>query len=576
MSGENEQEIISLPSYIDTSKAHECFYKWVEDQSGEQFAREVFNINRLNKKYYGCICFWFRTKGASKTDTVIAVPGSDMVPDALIKLSGNYDYTEQDDTDRACTEITADEDEAEEEALRRLKNEHPEFFGEDGELKNTKLLASFHASIPVWEGTYSVKYGKEHKFFIDAQTGEASGENCSDKEKNSILKSKQKKAKKQAPAPKSEDSADQQTPDETVPETEEETEEDIKEAEEAKKRYILISLIIIALIGLMLVINMLLNIGKTPKTPANGKPAQTSNINAKSKPKFDPKSIIRKEEKKEDLGSAESFANGLINSIKMRNFPDIYGKMVSENEKTSIVFPEASEGFEDITNEFDGSLEHYFEHTSAIFPEGKAKLIKEETSEIQPSELLDGTDSESSAKPEGKKTVKIAIVESSFIESGNWSDNPDAPETRNRQICRFTLIKRDKDWKICRVEEKNETPSEEDIEKVIGKTEQYSQVEENKSGENKEEEKPSEPSSEPQSNTGSDQTAQEPQEQIQTSSPEPPQTSSRHEEEYRQAPPPPPREKPQFTLPPSPKPEPRAASSATEGSDSGSAGGSVE
>lgn len=564
----SQNDVSILASYIDTTEAHERLYKWLEAQSGEQFVRDVFFINKMTKNYYGCIGFWFKTRPASKdgkaSNTIVVVPGGGDVPEELTRLSENYNYFKVDEAEKEFTPITVSEDEAEPLAYEMLRKRKPSLFDENGGLKEgTELVGSFNAALPLWEGTYNVKFGREHKFYIDAQTGEVTGESCSDKEKSKI-KGKAKKARKAAavqavpnrePEAASANDAPKAPEQASAPAAGNEGGDDGGDDEDARKRYVLIGLIVVGIVVLMLIINAITKPSPANRPPSPGQTVPTS-INAKSKPKFDPKTMIKKEAQKKDENSAEAFVNKIMDGLKMRSFDKLQSMMAPAEELDRDGLSE--EGFTNRTEELNGGFEGYFAKSTAIFPERSAKVVKEDAETVESGSDASGS-SNGESKPAAKVTKRTAVVESSFIE--DYKDSPDAQEIKNRQICRFTITRTDSgdpktpsEWRIVRIETKYETPSQEDVEKITGKkTEAYSKIDGDENPQAKEE-----PKNELSQTEG--QPAAAPQSQPAPVNSDPVRVQT---------------EKPQIVLPEISKPEPRATS-ASEGSESGSAGGSVE
>ena len=188
-----EQELYTLPFSILTAEAHNILYQWLEKQSTDHFERDRFSINKIYKKYYGCIVFWFSIKShvaladslmePGKKHEIVIIPGNHTVPNEVLNLSQHYDFMKLTEINPAglshdeFTPIVVNEDEVRDKAFEKLKKQQPSFFNEDDSLKDgIELNMSFPAALPFWEGTYHQRSGRDHKFFIEAQTGEIDGD----------------------------------------------------------------------------------------------------------------------------------------------------------------------------------------------------------------------------------------------------------------------------------------------------------------------------------------------------------------------------------------------------------------
>lgn len=188
-----DQDLYTLPFSILTAEAHNILYQWLEKQSDGHFERDRFSINKIYKKYYGCIVFWFSIKQHAdiarsplepgKKHEIVIIPGNSAVPTEAITLAQNYDFMQLTEinpsglTHDEFMPICVSEEDVKDKAIEKLKKQQPSFFDENGELKNgIDLNMSFPAALPFWEGTYHQRPGRDHKFLIEAQTGEIDGD----------------------------------------------------------------------------------------------------------------------------------------------------------------------------------------------------------------------------------------------------------------------------------------------------------------------------------------------------------------------------------------------------------------
>ncbi|MDQ7822463.1 MAG: zinc ribbon domain-containing protein [Candidatus Eremiobacteraeota bacterium] len=203
----------SVPLSILVSDAHTLIYSWLEAQQQDTYERENFHILRMNKKYYGCWLFWYivsengdKCTGLSmeksdleapqetqKRTKIILVPGSNEIPQEVVKLSVHYDFMELCELDEKVVDSsefvvpTLDESEAQKKALEKLKAEEPALFDYQGRLQESaKLSHSVSVFLPVWEGAYDYRGGREYTFFINGQKGQIEGEEFT-KDRNSYL-----------------------------------------------------------------------------------------------------------------------------------------------------------------------------------------------------------------------------------------------------------------------------------------------------------------------------------------------------------------------------------------------------
>lgn len=281
-------------------------------------------------------------------------------------------------------------------------------------------------------------------------------------------------------------------------------------------------------------------------TPSGRKPSYKNTnqtISAPKKPKFIPPPVKKHEEKKSEI-TPEDFCDSIIMLLSKRAFNQASSLMAAPSERQMAIPLEKETGFENRSSIFeDGQgLEVYFGKTNAIYQENTAKLIKEEE------------------KSQGKLKLKAAIVETSFIESGNW--NGSSKDVLNRQVCRISLIKTKDSWKIASIETKNEIPEEGAVDKKKLQGYGYTKAEE---AAYKPEEKSEDIGQTDNSDTqnGASPTAAR-EETVITEQTYQPATSAANVK----------KEAPQIVLPQEKAPE--IKNEAVEGNETGTAGGSVE
>lgn len=197
----------------------------------------------------------------------------------------------------------------------------------------------------------------------------------------------------------------------------------------------------------MAVLSVIICIIMTPSGRKSSYKNTNQMISAPKKPKFIPPPPVKKQEEQKSEMTAEDFCDSIILLLSKRAFNQASSLMAAPSERQMAIPLEKETGFEDRSSIFgDGQgLEVYFGKTNAIYQENTAKLIKEEE------------------KSQGKLKIKAAIVETSFIESGNWNES--SKDVLNRQVCRLSLIKTKDSWKIARIETKNEIPEEGSVDK---------------------------------------------------------------------------------------------------------------
>lgn len=184
------EELFTLPFSILTAEAHNILFQWLEKQSEGHFSRDNFSIGKIYKKFYGAHAFWYSVKpeamksgGFATPREIVIIPGSSSVPQEVIELAAHYDFMKLIDLDKKALSVTeyapikVDIKESEAKALEKLKKQQPSFFDGDDNLKSgVELEIAFPIALPVWEGFYTMGLSKEHRFYIEAQTGEIQGE----------------------------------------------------------------------------------------------------------------------------------------------------------------------------------------------------------------------------------------------------------------------------------------------------------------------------------------------------------------------------------------------------------------
>ncbi len=201
----------TVPFSVNVQDAHSILYGWLETLKGEHFQREHFHIAKMNKKYYGCWLFWFivpdshhsseedsiptSSGEAGKKKKLIVVSGSPSVPSQLLELTKFYNFMELcmlDEKLPASSEfnpITVSEKDAFDEALKRLGEEEPSLFDGRGSLSSeVNIQHRVPIALPLWEGAYDYRGGRECLFFIDGQKGNIIGEEFTKDSRSHIFK----------------------------------------------------------------------------------------------------------------------------------------------------------------------------------------------------------------------------------------------------------------------------------------------------------------------------------------------------------------------------------------------------
>jgi hypothetical protein len=202
-----EVDHYTVPLTVSVSDAHVLLFNWLEKLQGDFYKRDLFHILRMNKKYYGFWLLWFlvpaemslsgedkmldqaQDKDAApdqgKKKKIIIIPGGDY-PSEVINLLPNYDFMELSLLEQKMMSgpdymaIARSEKSAHEEALARLETEEPSLFDEKGELlPGISLCHRIPVGLPVWEGAYNFRGGKECPFYINGQKGKLIGEEFS-------------------------------------------------------------------------------------------------------------------------------------------------------------------------------------------------------------------------------------------------------------------------------------------------------------------------------------------------------------------------------------------------------------
>lgn len=598
---DNEQDnVIILSSYIDTNQAHDLLFKWIEKQNSENYVRDHFFVKEMQKKYYGCIGFWFKTKALNPekaTNIVIIVPGSNKVPEAITELSKYYDYNKFEETKKEYTPITITDDDAEPKAYELLKKQYPSLFDEFGKLNpNTEIAGACSVAIPVWEGTYNSKYGKEHKFYIDAQTGETTGDLYNDKSKANKKPTKRLTPKEIKELGKTDISLG------TIPSTNKKEETTSKKdkinekAKESKKeiedndededideneshRYIIIFLIVVAIGILLFIGSKILKPNHDPNTPT----PQNTSITAQQKPKYIPPPKEKIDKNKLEREKPENFADSIIKKLVSQKYKEI-NELISKNPDEYAEI----EGYTNVTSTFEniGELESYYSKTTSIFPEKTTKIFSQSTSNDNVDNTSDGSAIPNVIKEQAKEENNLVSVYTSYIETYNETDSiGNSSEKKDRTILIFTFSTEDNKTKIKSVHRKYEQVDEEAISQIKEKeSNAYSEISQNKSDESKKEEKVEEKTKE--ENKNNETSYQQPKQEVesQTTNKKPqinliPEGSTYVENEPQK----PKQEKKNIeeveTSTTSTTQQTNSSSnvySSSEGSESGSAGGSVQ
>jgi hypothetical protein len=202
-----EVDHYTVPLSVSVSDAHVILFNWLEKLQGEAYKRDHFHILRMNKKYYGFWLFWFlvpselslsgedRTADATaerdtaseqgKKKKIIVIPGAEY-PAEVINLTSSYDFMELSLLEQKILSspdymtISRSEKSAHEEALNLLRSEEPALFDEKSALHpGISLCNRIPIGLPVWEGAYNFRGGKECPFYINGQKGKLVGEEFS-------------------------------------------------------------------------------------------------------------------------------------------------------------------------------------------------------------------------------------------------------------------------------------------------------------------------------------------------------------------------------------------------------------
>ena len=536
-----QDNVIILSSYIDTNQAHDLLFKWIEKQNSENYVRDHFFVKEMHKKYYGCIGFWFQTKALNPkekaTNIVVIVPGSNKVPEAITELSKYYDYNKFEETTKEYTPISITDDEAEPKAYELLKKQYPSLFDEFGKLdSNTEIAGACSVAIPVWEGTYNSKYGKEHKFYIDAQTGETTGDLYNDKSKapkkptkrltpneiKELGKSDIALEKITSTSKKEETTSKKDKTNEKPKEAQKEAEnndEDDDIDENESHRYIIIFLIVVAIAILLFIGSKILNPNHDPNVPNT----QKTSITAQQKPKYNPPPKNNVEKNKTEREKPENFADSIIKKLVSQKYKEI-NELMSKNPDE---FAEI-EGYTNVTSAFEnlGELESYYSKTTSIFPEKTTKIFSQSNSnDNSENKLPDGSAIPNVIKEQAKEDNNLISVYTSYIETYNETDSiGNSSEKKDRTILIFTLSTEDNKTKIKSIHRKYEQVDEDAISQIIEKeSNSYSEISQNKEEdkkENKTEEKPKEEENKNNSETSYQQPKQEVESQTTTKKPQ--------------------------------------------------------
>ena len=512
----NEENNASiLQSYIDTKQAHDLLFQWIEKQNSETYVRDHFFLNKMIKNYYGCIGFWFKTKAINPQekpmDIIITVPGSNKVPDAVIELSKNDNFRKFEQEPKNYTPIIISEEEAEPRAYELLKKQYPNLFDEFGKLtEETELLGTFLVAIPIWEGTYNSKYGREHKFYIDAQTGEVTGDLYNDKSKANKKPTKRLTAKDLEKLNTNSDKTDitAKTEKEKTNNNESKKEEKIKSQkskksnenenkddiednkeieEDDRKRYIVIALIVLAIAILLFIFSQILKPNHDPNKPN----PQNTSITAQQKPKYTPPPKDKVEKAKIERETPEKFVDSIIKKLITQKYNEI-SELMSKNPDEAI---QIEEGYTNITSMFRdvGQLEDYYSKTTSIFPEKTTKIFgkTEEKKDVVENNLPDGSAIPSVIKEQAKEENNLVSVSTSYIETYKESNSDDnSAEKKDRTVLIFTLSIEDNKTKIKSVHRKYETVDDSAISQIIEKeSNSYSEISQKQPEEKKEEQK---------------------------------------------------------------------------------------
>lgn len=509
----NEENNASiLQSYIDTKQAHDLLFQWIEKQNSETYVRDHFFLNKMIKNYYGCIGFWFKTKAINPQekplDIIITVPGSNKVPDAVIELSKNDNFRKFEQEQKNYTPILISEEEAEPRAYELLKKQYPTLFDEFGKLtEETELLGTFLVAIPIWEGTYNSKYGREHKFYIDAQTGEVTGDLYNDKSKINKKPTKRLTAKDLEKLNTNSDKTDitAKTEKEKINNSESKKEEKVKSQkpqksnenrddvednketeEDERKRYVLIALIVLAIAILLFIFSQILKPNHDPNKP---NPHNTS-ITAQQKPKYTPPPKDKVDNKtKIERETPEKFVDSIIKKLISQKYKEI-NELISKNPDEVI---QIEEGYTNITSMFRdlGQLEDYYSKTTSIFPEKTTKIFgkTEKNKDVSENVLSDGSAIPSVIKEQAKEENNLISISTSYIETYKDSSS-EATEKKDRTILIFTLSTEDNKTKVKSVHRKYETVDDSAISQIIEKeSNSYSEISQKQPDEKKEEQK---------------------------------------------------------------------------------------
>ena len=214
---------------------------------------------------------------------------------------------------------------------------------------------------------------------------------------------------------------------------------------------------------------------------------KTTSITATPKPKYTPPPKDKVEKQKVEKETPEKFTDSVIKKLISQKYKDI-NELMSKNPDETMEIEE----YTNITSMFRdlGQLEDYYSKTTSIFPEKTTKVFKSDSDKtLEENKLPDGSAIPEVIKEQAKGENELISVSTSYIETykdGNSDEN--ATEKKDRTVLIFTLSTEDDKTKIKSVHRKYEQVDESAISQIVEKeSNSYSEISQNKSEENKEE-----------------------------------------------------------------------------------------
>ena len=378
--------------------------------------------------------------------------------------------------------------------------------------RNSKITSNFE----------NVRINKTNRIYIDAQTGEVTGDLYNDKSKTNKKPTKRlttkdleklttnsDKAKTEREKTNNSESKKEEKTKSKSQKTNENTEnidENKETEEEERKRYIVIALIVLAIAILLFIFSQILKPNHDPNKPN----PQNTSITAQQKPKYTPPPKDKVEKVKIEKETPEKFVDSIIKKLITQKYNEI-NELMSKNPDEMM---EIEDGYTNITSMFKdvGQLEDYYSKTTSIFPEKTTKIFgkTKEQKDVVENNLPDGSAIPSVIKEQAKEENNLVSVSTSYIETYKESNSDDnSAEKKDRTILIFTLSTEDNKTKIKSVHRKYETVDESAISQIIEKeSNSYSEISQKQPEEKKEEQKQKE------ENNNSNENIQQPKKEV--------------------------------------------------------------